>query len=515
MRRAISRPAARFGGLVLALMLIALFRGMDHDEGQYIGAVRMMREGLPFRDFLYLQTPLQPLLFAPLAWVAQGWLYPALRLVNTLCAAGAALMVWRSVRLLDGSARAAMLAALLMVCCHSFLFSASLARNDALPLFLNAAGIWLFILAWKHVGERRGVLLLLSGLALGAAVSAKISHGFPAAAAGLFALLHVRRLGWGGVGAFALGGIAGAVPTIVLYLLAPEAAWFGIIDYSLEAPRQWQALNDRAWMAQSGFSLFRLLLFLAQGPALLGLAVIVMRRGIGRGVEGMEREKGGLPLFLDMLILAGLLAAWLPRPVYPQYLAPLLPALFIRLGPLLDGLQRGRLWRGLFLIAMPVGVAETLSSAVPNLAHGYSPPLAASRVSRRTACLADAVARQEAIVGLAPPYLVDNGLPFDRRFVTGPFAFRMRGLLTPEEERRFHILQSTGFAAAFDREPPAAILVGTEREVMPGAPRGLDAPLEQWALAHRYRPVAVNEAGLVLYLPERSGGTVGRPVCPD
>lgn len=499
-------------GLIFLLMLIALFRGMDHDEGQYVGAVRLMREGLPFRDFLYLQTPLQPLIFAPLAWIAQGWLYPALRLVNALCAAGAVLMVWQAVRLLGGNTRTATLAALCMACCHSFLFSASLARNDALPLFLNAMGIWLFILGWQKRGEgqKKPVLLLLSGLAFGAAVSAKISYAFPAAAAGLFALMQVRRIGIAGVSAFALGGVSGVVPTALLYWLAPEAAWFGIIDYSLEAPRQWQAVNDRAWMAQSGFSLFRLLLFLAQGPALLALAAIIRKRFADRG---SAEERGGLTLFLDMLILAGVLAAWLPRPVYPQYLVPMLPALFVRLGPLLEGLWEKRGWRVLFLAAMLIGVGETLTSVLTNLAHGHSPALAASRTAKHIGCLVGE--RHGAIISLSPPHLVDSGRPFDRRFVTGPFAFRMRGLLTPDEEVRFHILQSTGFAAAFDRDPPAGIVVGTERKSRPGLSGGLDALLEQWAQAHGYRPVPIAKAGLVLYLSDRADGNGAVPFCPE
>ena len=49
------------------MLTVAAFRPIDHDEGQYVGAVAMMRFGLPYRDFAYLQTPLQPLLFAPLA----------------------------------------------------------------------------------------------------------------------------------------------------------------------------------------------------------------------------------------------------------------------------------------------------------------------------------------------------------------------------------------------------------------------------------------------------------------
>ena len=83
--------------LVLAVLLgIAAFRPIDHDEGQYVAAVALMRSGLPYRDFAYLQTPLQPLIFAPLAWLCEGWLFLALRAVNALCAAGAAALLFRA-----------------------------------------------------------------------------------------------------------------------------------------------------------------------------------------------------------------------------------------------------------------------------------------------------------------------------------------------------------------------------------------------------------------------------------
>jgi hypothetical protein len=60
---------------VLAALLLGislLTRPINHDEGQYVGAIALMRSGLPYRDFAYLQTPLQPLLLAPLSFLPAG-----------------------------------------------------------------------------------------------------------------------------------------------------------------------------------------------------------------------------------------------------------------------------------------------------------------------------------------------------------------------------------------------------------------------------------------------------------
>ena len=64
------RLTLRFGFLaVLALFVsLALIIPSDHDEGQYVAAAHFVANGLrPYRDFPYLQTPLQPYLTAPLA----------------------------------------------------------------------------------------------------------------------------------------------------------------------------------------------------------------------------------------------------------------------------------------------------------------------------------------------------------------------------------------------------------------------------------------------------------------
>ncbi|MBV2148957.1 hypothetical protein KRZ98_11735 [Sphingobium sp. AS12] len=480
--------------LLLAVLLgIAALRPIDHDEGQYVAAVALMRSGLPYRDFAYLQTPLQPLLFAPLARLCEGWLFLALRAVNALCAAGAAALLYRAVCSVGGTPRSAGIVAMALVTSHAFLFAATVARNDALPLLLHMAGLALLIDALGTA--RRPPFFMLAGLLLGAAASAKISYGLPAASIGLFALVNIRRLGPMSVLALAAGGIAGGLPTLILWAIAPDAAWFGIIDYSLKAPLEWQMLNQRAYMVEAPLSALRLLRFLAQGSALLALVamgVAILRRSVKSSITT------GL---LDYVIVAGLIAAWLPRPIYAQYLVPLLPALFLRFGLMLDA----PFWHRpaaikVLALCMMAGAADTLIRITPNIASGHSPILSATRDAHAIGQSVRASAIADPIVSLAPERVVDSGIPLDPRFAAGPFLFRTRDLLTRAEQHAFHVLNGASVAEGLTRYPPAAIVTGLESAPSPASPQGLDSSLIAWAVAHGYRPTSPPLGEGTLYL---------------
>ncbi|HEX8842850.1 MAG TPA: hypothetical protein VF757_11195, partial [Sphingomicrobium sp.] len=120
---------------IAAALLIAfsiIVRAINHDEGQYVAAIAMMRGGWPYLDFSYLQTPLQPLLLSPLSLLPAGWLLVAARCANGLFALATLALVYRAVRdrLEPGSAIVAVAA---FACTEAFLLASSLARNDALP----------------------------------------------------------------------------------------------------------------------------------------------------------------------------------------------------------------------------------------------------------------------------------------------------------------------------------------------------------------------------------------------
>jgi hypothetical protein len=475
-------------------LFASAFSSIDHDEGQYVGAVALMRHGLPYRDFAYLQTPLQPLLFAPLAWVAEGWLFPALRAINALLGAGAVAMLWLAARRAGASSNGARIAAIALASSAMLLFAASVARNDALPLLLHVIGLWLLLAALQR--QSKSPLLFLAGLALGAAASAKISYGLPAAAAGLFALLRWHTLRPAAIMAFALGGLLGGTPTAFLWALAPEAAHFGIFDYSLKAPFEWRILNGQASMLAAPLSFARLLRYLAEGCGLVALAATAFSR-----LHGHKHENRDITLLLDLMIAAGLLAAWLPRPIYIQYLGPLLPALFVRFALLVDApFWRRPIALSLLALSMIAGCVPTALDVAQNIANGDSPQQNIRRDARAIGVILHGQQPSDQIATLSPERMVDSGLTLDRRFVTGPFLFRTRDILKPSEAEALHVATARTAGAALDAQPPIALLVGAEMKGSPAAPQGLDATLILWARAHGYRPITLPSATASLYI---------------
>lgn len=497
-RAALPLPTARLGTIVLALAIplilsaLAVGAAPNHDESQYVAAAALMRDGLPFLDFSYLQTPLQPLLFAPLAWLPAGWMLLGHRLANALCAAAAALLVVGIVRRQGGSARAALLAGLLMAGSDCFLFAGTVARNDALPLllFIGALGASLAVAS----GRGGSAAAAAAGMLAAAAASAKISYAPPAAALGAM-LLVGRHLAPPRLMAFTLGGLAGLLPSLILAAFAWEAFRFGVLDYSLEAPQQWRVLTGKWVMLTPTDKLGRLLGFALLGAPLAALLLVGwdrLRRGTG--------EHAALTL-LDPVIAAALVAAYLPDPSFRQYLVPVLPALFLRLGLTFDRQRwlRGPLLVVLVALSLTAGLTRTGREAVQSWREG-SPVLAAAADAD---VIANAVPAGR-IATLAPERVAGIGLALDPRFAAGPFLFRTHGALADRVEAITGALTDESAAAGLDARPPAALLIGTEPQPYRGEPRGLDGILARWAHDNGYRPVPLPSGMTLLVAPERA-----------
>lgn len=485
------RWAGAWLGVAALLVAAALFRYIEHDDGQYVGAVALMRTGLPYRDFAYLQTPLQPLLFAPLAELSEAWLYPALRVANALLGAVAAGLLYRIVDEAGGGRRMAALAAACLICSHIFLFGATQARNDMLPLALHVAGLLFLLRLWR--GEGGLIVAAAAGVLLGAAASAKVSFGLPAAAAGVAALVCWRQLGWRQVAAFAAGGLAGLVPCFWMWSIAPDAFTFGVFRYSMDAPVEWQHWLGQPEMLGLPIRLARCLLFLVQGAGLLALVLVVNDRI-------RNPRAGGVTALLDAVILGGVIAAVLPVPNYAQYWIPVLPALFARF-VLLPG-DRERLgWRSrAALLLLPVGLAATVADVGGNLLALRSPPIEAMRDGRWAGTMLDGFEVEGDIAGLAPEALVSSGRQLDRRFVAGPFLFRTKDVLSLEEAEALHVATQRNYAGSLNVDPPAGLLLGSEVKPTPGLPRGLDGELVDWARAQGYKPYPAPSGKRVLWV---------------
>ncbi|WP_380785025.1 DUF2029 domain-containing protein [Sphingomonas sp. R86521] len=427
--------------LAVLFVALALLRPVDHDESQYVAATVLTAHGLlPYRDFAYLQTPLQPFLFAPIAWIAGPWTWPALRIANALLGMVAVGFAHAAMRASGVRPRVALGVAALFASCDILLFGIGTARNDAVPVALLAAAIW---------GYARGGMPVLVGALLAGAAAAKISYALPAAAYGLYALTHRGHRP-------ALVAL-GAAPVLALvgwtFALSPEGFLFGTLHFPALAPAEFYAA--RPWKLSWAGKAVDTLKFLALGAALPALVVVAR--------DAWARRRLGL---LDWLIVAGLVAALLPFPTWRQYLLPVLPPLFVRLA---IAWPAGRRSAVIFAGFACIGILPTIFAiAEPgrlSLAQGLRDGAALGRVL-------DAQHLTGPIATLSPEILpMAERLP-DPRFAAGPFYFRSHTLLDAAAERRLRLMSRD--RAAF--EGGGVILTGGESEATAGDP-ALDAAM--------------------------------------
>ncbi len=108
------RERTQWGTLALALAAAAVVLALlpvclpvNHDEAQYVAPALLAGHLRPYADFIYLQTPLQLYLTAPLAALAHGWSFLALRLANARTPRAMPALASLSARKLQPWARAA------------------------------------------------------------------------------------------------------------------------------------------------------------------------------------------------------------------------------------------------------------------------------------------------------------------------------------------------------------------------------------------------------------------------
>jgi hypothetical protein len=372
---------------------------------------------------------------------------------------------------------------MLLALTYSFQFGATVVRNDILPAMLLALGQYF---ALSATGRWRALFWAGAGLAFGAAAAAKISYAVPAMVIGLFhglmILRHRNRAALADASACAVGAFVGLLAIAIPYLLAPSAFLYGVFEYGAKAPFHWYHLNGAGYRLELGWKLIDTADALFRGPAWLALAVVTL-------TAFRRRKRSNAHLLLNLLIGAGLVAALLPTPTWRQYLIPLLPPLFVRLGLAWQEGDIGPRWRriliGAFLLTGLVGLAEParwLSRAVKNKENPITITQEAHWIGERLR-LAGVTGE---IASLSPQVVIDSGFALGHRFATGPFVYRSGDLLSDEQQRAFHVISPRTLEPFLAKRLPAAIVTGYE-----GRHRtdrvDLDSGLRAFALRNGYR----------------------------
>ena len=480
------RPSAQrvilYVGVTLVLVLLAFGTPFNHDEDQYLAASVLAARLRLYSDFLYVQTPLYPLLTAPLTGLVPGWSFLVLRLFSAACGLAALVGVDAAQRRLGVSPRVAQASVLLMASAYVFQYASSVVRNDALPMALLA---WAIVFACRGLEMRRRAWLDWSvcGLLLGAAVSAKVSYA-PLLAVTALVLMgrQVRSpVRWAQPVGFGVGAGVGLSPIAFAYAGAPGAVSFALAGFWAGGPRRWYAANGLEHRMEPVSKLLYGLGDLALGPALAALAVVLVYRLREARRQAPSSAAAGM---LDLMIAAGLLAAFAPSPTFKQYFAPLLAPLFVRLGLAARGGWPAWGRAGLAL-GGAMGVCLLGLKLGPAVWTGRWPAVIVARENR---WVGDTLRRAHAagpVVTLSGHAVLDSGFALDPRFAGGAMVYRSADGFDPELRRRLAIVGPSSLTADLDAAPPAAIVTGYE-------PSGgdtrvdLDAGLRAYAAARGY-----------------------------
>jgi 4-amino-4-deoxy-L-arabinose transferase-like glycosyltransferase len=481
--------------MLLWLLIIAFVHPVSHDESQYLAATVLVARGLvPYRDFAYLQTPLQPFVFAPFAWLFPDRLFLASRLANVALSAATLGLVYGAVRRAGAGRGPALGASLLLVACHSFIWASGVARNDMLPAALVASALWIEMSA-----NRRGQHAL-AGVALGLAAAAKISYALPAITVATSFLLNRDRVEQRSGSWLCAGALAGFAPAIVAAFASPDAFLFEVFTYGIEAPLAWYREIGEPWVLGS-FRFLQLLGVAAMGPALLAGVALTVRLAKDPDRWLSDRPKR----LLLAAAIGGLASAALNRPFNTPYLVPALPPLFILVGLELSTWRPPRLLRVAGFASIAIGLVWPVSCLGEALMHGSLQAMDAERRSDELGGALRVEAVSGAIGGLSGQYLIDTGYRLDPRFSAGPFMFRTTGLLTAEQAAKWHIVTRDQYGELAS-SPPEAIIVGgeTNKGVKP------DVRLAAIAASLGYVPAA-HVRKYTIWIRSRAGSNV-RPL---
>ena len=441
-------PVALLPAVTLAPL--AALRFVDVDEGSYAAAGTLALDRVvPYRDFLYTQTPLLPYVYG--AWaelVGENWL--VLRGLSLLLGVVIGALLTRHLYVRFG-----MWFALL----GSVLFASSTLVFTWYPPVKTFALATTFIFA-AYVVIARAEPGPRSWVAAGALASLGVqtrSLVVGAAAAFLWDALRRGR----GAAQFAAGFGVALVPTLVLFALDPRAFLFG--NLGVHGVRSEGGLvgnfEQKAKVVANLLGIATESRPVPQYLLLAGASVVA--------AFAVRRSDGRVPLwFLAASLLA--LVALIPTPTYTQYFATTIPFLIVGVVEfarvVVDSRNStlaavGVVWVALYLVLAPVDLYR--------VAH-------ASQEDRPAAVqdVADFVKARtspgEEVLTSWPGYLVGtDAVPVPG--LENDFAPHDAPTLTPDEQQRYH-LASAARVEQMIREHRTRLVVVKLWHVLPPVP---------------------------------------------
>ena len=199
--------------LCATMVFNSLTQYLNQDEEQFITAAYLAQHMRLYADFLYLQSPIYPLILSKLLMLFSG-VSPFLiaRLLSAVLAIGTVVVFFRLAARLSESVPFAFILASLFASAPLMLRAYGMTRNDIMPIFFGLCGVWFVLcsLSVEREQRRRFLGLFLGGVCMALAVGAKVTAAFIPLSALLYIFLRARPQ----LLPFVLGGAIGSLPIV-------------------------------------------------------------------------------------------------------------------------------------------------------------------------------------------------------------------------------------------------------------------------------------------------------------
>jgi 4-amino-4-deoxy-L-arabinose transferase-like glycosyltransferase len=488
------------GLVALALLLLGLVLTypLSHDEQQYVAGASLIFDAQIYRDFMYIQTPYWALVLGPVIELVSERPFLVSRLVNWILSSASLLVLYLVARQGGASRPVAFGAAALFASSSVMEFSFGTARNDILPLLCTLLACYFYLRASAAQSSAK-YWFFAAGVVLAGAVGTKISFAFAPVAFVGFSLVrqwYERTQGFWRTELVPLvaGGVVGALPMIALALPSLENFWYDVVQYHATATLDWYGEYDAATLRLPYQLQLFVRLFLRSDATLaatiwLVAAIGIVATAVTRQRLGADRGRALLPA---VLLAVGLPFAFLPRPSWVQYFAPLVPLVILAPIFLLGLLPRPEAKRN-----APLAVGVIVLGSLSGLGNHAVDFLRATRGDNWTttqvqrfgaevdAALGD---RSGVVITLGPIHVLEGGRSFAPELVLGPQFFRDGDALDSATIRRLGAVSPNTLGELVERTRATAILVGVDTV---DRYRDVEAPLKEYAAAHGYTPVAI------------------------
>ncbi|MCK0143099.1 glycosyltransferase family 39 protein [Aliiroseovarius sp. F20344] len=478
--------------------------GLRRDEMMFVPPARFLGDLQLYQDVFYNHVPYSAWYFRGfnLIFGAGGLLFSARMGIFAAWLFLAGITSWITLRL-SGSTRMAVFAAVATLTCHPLMNEPGMAAsNNLLQLPFALAGLGLFLIELQE-NKFRWARLFASGLCLSIATGMKVSAVafIPPVAIAAFLLpaalpfaQRIRRVAL----PILLGGMLGAVPLFILLFTDPQLFLAHIVKFHtgphvayweanrLTEPDLALGLGSKAQLAYG--------IWLEGVPLITGFVILCFgwMAFSENALETPENQPSLGPVVVVLgTLLTTALMSFLPTPGFSQYyVAPLI------LLPILAALMLNRVPKAVQQQSRPVLAAAALLcvlTALPwlgpdlrtTLGAGSSTPHRMNSGGRALeAVMSDRGIVNGKVATFLPIYPLEAGLDVYPELATGQFAYRIAPYTDPELAKHYVMAGADEITSVFDKEPPAAFLLGYEPT--------LEEPLLRYAISKGYRKVSVD-----------------------